>query len=129
MKRMTHLAIACLIAATLVNGCKHSQDVNHNPSSVVEAAQSLAPQSNPPSYTTTEIVPDQEWAVVITENIPGQKFEHHEITIRVHRVNAEQSNVGIDAFRVNALPLGKRKKADSVARQYAERLANKLKQE
>ena len=124
---MRQFAIACLMA-TLLNGCSHSQIVHRKPAAVVEAAQSLAPWSDPPRYTTTEVDPNQEWSIVITENTE-QKFEHHEITIQIKRLSADQSDVAISAFRISSFFPKHRKKANHVARKYAKRLAKKLKQE
>lgn len=89
----------------------------------------MAPWSNPPRYETAEVVPDKEWSVVIRENVPGQKFEHYEITLLIRKLNSKQSEVGVQAFRINTLLPKEKRKAGRVAKKYAEQLAKKLKRE
>ncbi len=122
---MTNIA-AVALAAFLFTSCQHSQVIQKDPSEVIAAAQSLAQWSNPPRYKTTQLLPDQEWSVMITEPVPGQKFEHHEITIDIKSISTNTTAVAITAFHVNSLLPGKQKKTNNVARQYSERLANKL---
>lgn len=124
----SRIAVACL-ASVVLAGCTHSQVVAKDPAAVVLAAQSLAPWSNPPRYTTTEVVPNQEWSVVITEPVPGEKFEHHEIIIRVVRVNEKEADVSVTASHINSFMPQTRKTANRVARRYGERLTKTLKQE
>ena len=73
------------------------------------------------------MVTDQEWAVVILEPVPAEKFEHHEIVIRVSRLDEGQSEAAVSAFHINSLLGEKRKEAGRVARDYAARLAEALK--
>ena len=87
----------------LCSGCNRSQIISHPPSDVVDAAQSLAPWSDPPRYTTTEVVTNQEWSIVITENVPGQKFQYYEVTMLIKRSPVDQSEVTIDAFRIDSI--------------------------
>jgi len=123
MKRIRALASA-IAGLILAAGCDRTVVVDRPPAQVVQAAESLAPWSNPPRYKTTEVALGQEWTVVITENVPGQKFEHYEITFRVVKVEPDRAQVTVLADHINTLPLSaSRTEAPRVARRYMERLA------
>jgi hypothetical protein len=123
MKRMMILA-SVMAEMILGAGCDRTVVVDRPVVQVVQAAESLAPWSNPPRYRTKEVVPGQEWTVVITENVPGQKFEHYEITFRVAKMEPDRAQVNVSADHVNALPLSSsRTEEPRVARRYMERLA------
>ena len=109
-------------------GCDRTVVFDRPAAQVVQAAESLAPWSNPPRYKTTEVALGKEWTVVITDNVPGQKFEHYEITFRIVKVEPDQAQVAVLAEHVNALPLSaSRTQEPRVARRYMERLATEAK--
>jgi len=123
------IAFGC-VALALCFGCTHSQIIPRRPAEVVQAAQSLVPWSVPPRYKTVELVPGREWSVVITENVPGQKFEHYEVTFRILKVDESQSEIGVEAEHVDLMPLNQsRKSAPRIARRYADKLGASLKGE
>jgi hypothetical protein len=118
------------VAMALCFGCTHRQVMARAPAEVVQAAQSLAPWSEPPRYKTVELVPGLEWSVVITENVPGRKFEHYEIKFRILKADENRSEISVEAERVDLMPLSpSRKSAPSIARRYAENLDASLNRE
>lgn len=128
MKQTTIVAVLMTVMIAC-SGCVHTRVVDHSVAQVVQVAESLAPWSNPPSYKTTEVTPGQEWQVLISENVPGQKFEHYSITFRIVKREQGQTEVTVDAERRSALVKNFRKNAPSIRKRYATRLAEELKNE
>jgi len=123
MKRV--MAFAFVITGVMLGaGCDRTVVVDRPATQVVQAAESLAPWSNPPRFKTTETAVGLKWTVVITENVPAQKFEHYEITFHVEKVDSERSRVAVSAARINLLGLSSsRTDEPRVAGRYLKRLA------
>ncbi len=67
--------------------------------------------------------------MLITENVPGQKFEHYSIIFRILKREQGQTEVTVDAERLSSLVKNYRKNAPSIRQRYAARLAEELKKE
>ncbi|NLE40812.1 MAG: hypothetical protein GX615_03145 [Lentisphaerae bacterium] len=61
----------------------HNQVVSRSPQEVIQIVQSLAPNAGPTGCKIEEKVAEQEWLIIIDEGIPGEKFNHYEISFRI----------------------------------------------
>lgn len=85
------------------------------------AAESPAPQSAHPRFTTTEATPGQEWTVVVTGPVPPDKFERIDIHFHIRREDPEHSRATVPVERIFAMFKGRSE--PWVARRHRKRLA------